>query len=172
MILTGTSASWVDMSVAKQKQRMTYGTCHRMGLLLIGALMLDGCARPSETPSDIDPALLGVTWVLTSIEGREPTLGQVVTLEFRSTEIVGSMPCNNYRAGPGDGVYRVLDGDIRWGLVSETVELCLTPEGIMDDEAAYMEAFRDVRAYEVTAKELKLFDEEGGLLLVYRVEKP
>ena len=141
-------------------------------VLLVGALVLAAFANPTETPPVIDPALLGATWVLTSVEGREPTAERPITLEFRNTELFGSMPCNNYRAGPGDTVYRVSDGEIVWGLISETVELCLTPAGTMDYEKAYMDAFREVRAYAVTADGLRLFDGKGQLLLEYVRESP
>jgi heat shock protein HslJ len=79
------------------------------------------------------------------------------------------MPCNGYGGGPDSGRYVARDdGTLAVvGALAVTVQLCSEPEGIMEQEAAYINALTRVAAYRLMGDRLEPRDASVGAALVY-----
>ena len=82
------------------------------------------------------------------------------------------MGCNGYGGGPDSGAFTATDkGKFALGeFFAVTVQLCSEPEGIMEQEDAYIKAFRSVAAYVVSNDRLMLKNADGETILVYRID--
>ncbi len=124
----------------------------------------------TETPEsqDNDPALVGTTWRLVSMDGATPIEGTTITLELRARELVGSAGCNNYGGGPDSGAYSATRGRFDVPALAVTVVMCVEPVGVMEQEERYLELFKMTTGYRVTGIELRLLDEDEQVRLVYQ----
>jgi heat shock protein HslJ len=116
-----------------------------------------------------EPApLTGTTWQMTSYNnGREavvsPLRGTEITALFgEDGSLTGSAGCNNYAT-----TYE-LDGDnITIGSIGITFMMCAEPEGIMEQESAYLTALESARSYSIEGDTLELKDAEGQRAVSY-----
>jgi heat shock protein HslJ len=125
----------------------------------------------SATPAR-DP-LAGSKWFLSSLYGKPTLAGTRITLEFYDGFIRGSAGCNRYdRLVIGDDVsgaqYKLApDGSLTVPVLVITQVGCLSPEGVMDQEEAYLRALRSAAAYRLVEDRLELQDATGETILVY-----
>ena len=128
----------------------------------------------TETPEvlDNDPALVGTTWRLVSMDGVTPIEGTTITLELRARELVGSAGCNNYGGGPDSGAYSATRGRFDVPALAVTVVMCVEPAGIIEQEEQYLKLFKLTTGYQVTGTELSLVDENEQVRLVYQRVNP
>ena len=62
-----------------------------------------------------------------------------ITLTFEETYLGGKMTCNGYGGGPDSGKYTATgDGTLTILQLAVTVQLCSSPEGVMEQEKAYI----------------------------------
>jgi heat shock protein HslJ len=114
--------------------------------------------------------LEGAPWRLVSYAGpggqQRPVLpGTEVTATFQGGRVSGSAGCNQYNAG-----YQLAQdaaGIIRFTQAATTQRFCAEPAGVMEQEAAYLQALGRVGRYTLSGDELTLRDAAGGVLLVY-----
>jgi len=134
-------------------------------MLLIGfTLSAVECAVSEKTPAD----LVGTQWVLVSLDGESLTEGAEITLNFEKELLGGFMGCNGYGGGPDSGKYIATDdGTLTIQQMAVTVQLCSTPEGIMEQEAAYIEALRSATSYRVVDDRLEIDNAAGETILVF-----
>jgi heat shock protein HslJ len=132
-----------------------------------------GCPGPYWLVGSISPVeaadLAGTEWALTSLNGEGLIEGTEITLFFEETFLGGSMTCNGYGSGPDSGKYVARDDstlDILQPL-AVTVQLCSSPEGIMEQEAAYIEALLSAATYRVIVDRLEIDDADGETILVF-----
>jgi heat shock protein HslJ len=113
--------------------------------------------------------LVGTRWTLTSLHGSSLIEETEITLYFKEAYLGGSMTCNLYGGGPDSGKYTVTDdGSLTLpGGLAVTVQLCSEPEGIMEQEATYIEALRDAAAYRIVDGHLEIVDASGETTLVF-----
>lgn len=111
----------------------------------------------------VPPAsLTGTTWVLTyyhnGAEALVSSLAQTqITLVFgEDGQVSGSAGCNTYQAP-----YQVEGTHLTVGAPATTRMLCAEPAGIMEQEAAYLQALTRAATYTIIGDELTLFDREG-----------
>jgi heat shock protein HslJ/LysM repeat protein len=112
--------------------------------------------------------LEGTLWTLVSYG--DPSAPQAVlegseiTAEFDSAEgtVSGSAGCNSYF-----GSYEVDGETITFGLLGSTLMACLEPEGIMDQEQAYLAALASVATYHIQGDKLEIRDADGALVLQF-----
>ena len=138
-------------------------------VLLIGfALSAVGCAVSEKTSA----GLVDTRWVLVSLNGKSPIEGTEITLNFEKEFLGGGMGCNNYGGGPDSGEYVATeDGTLTLpGILAVTVQLCSTPEGIMEQEAAYIAALRSATSYRVLDDRLEIDNAAGDTILVFARE--
>jgi heat shock protein HslJ len=126
-----------------------------------------------EAPAAPQPAALSDTkWQVTAYDHGEQTLvspleGSAIMLLFGADGIVaGSMGCNSYVA-----TYTVEGDKLAVGAGAVTPKMCASPEGIMEQEAAYLAALSSVAAYSVQGDVLTLTDAAGVRVVEARALK-
>lgn len=112
-------------------------------------------------------ALENTLWLLDSYNnGRGGVVsllaGSEITAIFAEGKLSGMAGCNNYFAD-----YQVDEQAISIGPAASTRKFCGEPEGIMDQENAYLAALGTATSHEIKADNLKLFTAEGALALSY-----
>ena len=153
--------------------------------LTLIALLLAGCAgAPADptitvtpipgtaAPTSISPtttsALDGTAWVLTSLNGDSLVKGTNITLDFAEGRLGGFAGCNGYGGGGNGGRYIATDdGVLTIPQIAVTVQLCPTPEGVMEQETAFISALRDAVAYRSMEDRLEIHDSAGETTLVF-----
>ncbi len=142
-------------------------------VLLMLASLLAACGPDSKasSPSAL-PDLAGTEWALTSLNGSSLIEDTEITLYFREAYLGGTMTCNQYGGGPDSGKYTATDdGKLAIPQLAVTVQLCSEPEGIMEQEAAYIEALHGAATYQVTDGRLEIADTSGRIILVFEPEQ-
>ena len=142
-------------------------------IFLILASLVAACSVKSRSfRRGASPDLVGTDWALTSLNGSSLIEDTEITLFFKEAYLGGTMTCNNYGGGPDSGKYTVTDdGGLAIPQLAVTVQLCSEPEGIMEQEAAYIEALHDATIYRVTDDRLEIADAGGGTRLVFELEQ-
>jgi heat shock protein HslJ len=117
--------------------------------------------------------LKGTEWTLISLGGEDLLPGTHISLAFGAGEgtdqaISGFAGCNGYWGGP-DGEEYVAgdDGSLEIPGIAITVELCPSPEGVMDQERAYVEAMQSAATYRLGGERLEIRDDSGETVLVF-----
>jgi heat shock protein HslJ len=149
------------------------------GLLLAATIVACG---PAATPTEpmttaIPPAagnpLAGSEWQLVSLYG-EPLLEDTyISLRFEEDRLGGFAGCNHYGGGPDSGSYNVTpDGSLEAPLLAITQMLCVEPDGVMEQEDAFVKTLTGASAYHLEDDILSLQNAEGETVLVFeRVEE-
>jgi heat shock protein HslJ len=133
-------------------------------LLDDGALALadaDGTVRTTFTAQD--RSLEGTDWLVTGYNnGRQAVVsvlaGTELTVSFGDGMVRGSAGCNRYRAA------FEADGErIAIGPAASTRRLCAEPEGVMEQEAAFLRALEWAAVSRMEGARLELRTSEGAL---------
>jgi len=134
-----------------------------VGATILIAALLAACAaaEPDQSPA-AGAALPGTGWVLTSLNGDTLIEGTQITLSFGEGSLEGSGGCNTYR-----GSYTASEDSLHVSDLYWTEMACLEPEGILDQELAYLNALNTVASYQADAGRLELYDEDGIQILVF-----
>jgi heat shock protein HslJ len=142
--------------------------------LLLAALLAACGTRATPTPPDTTVSgggthLAGTEWMLTSLRGESLIEGTEINLYFEEAFLGGSMTCNGYGGGPDSGKYIATgDGALTLGEhFAVTVQLCSEPKGIMEQEAAYIEALLSAETYHVVDNRLEMGNAAGQIILVF-----
>ena len=106
-------------------------------------------------------------WVLVSYENSQGEntaviRGSGLTARFAGGQITGSAGCNNYF-----GFYQIDGNQISLSEIGATEMYCGEPEGIMQQEADYVQALTKIAAYELAGDQLKLIDAQGNGVLLF-----
>ncbi len=117
--------------------------------------------RDLATP--VDPALRAAPWQLESLNGHGLVAGSSITLRVVGKELQGSAGCNDYEIE----LTAAGEGFLRTGIVILTLELCLSPEGVMKQEDAYLAALMGAATYRVTDERLEIADADGNTILIF-----
>jgi heat shock protein HslJ len=147
---------------------------YSMLILIALACLLTACSGSGEgtgppgTPAD----LTGTKWELTLLNGNGLIEGTEITLNLEETFLGGSMGCNGYGGGPDSGKFTATDeGTLTISHpIAVTVQLCSTPEGIMEQEATYIEALRSAASYRVVDDRLEIDNAAGETTLIFARE--
>ena len=93
----------------------------------------------------------------------DPLPGTEITATFgEGSELAGSAGCNDYTA-----TYTV-DGDsLTIGPVRSTLMACAEPEGVLQQETAFLGLLESAASYEILASRLKLSNADGEGILVF-----
>ena len=122
------------------------------------AVLLVGCGSSSANSS----SLQGTRWVLVALGGESPLTGTAPSAEFSADQISGSAGCNTYF-----GTYAASGGEFSISDLASTEMWCMGPEGVMDQEMAFLNALNTVASYRVDTDRLELHDEAGTQILVF-----
>ena len=116
-----------------------------------------------KRPATVDPALRGTEWLLTSLHGESLLEGSRITLNLGGEGFDGLAGCNNY-----GGEYEAADGGaLRFGFFPVTAMDCPSPEGIMEQEQAYIDALTQARTYRLAGNRLEVQDAAGETVLAF-----
>ena len=116
-----------------------------------------------KLPAVVDPALIDTEWLLTSLTGDSLLVGSRITLNLGGEGFEGYAGCNSY-----GGEYEAADGGILLSSdISHTELDCLSTEGIMEQEMAYIQALRSSATYRLTDSRLEIADASGETILVF-----
>ncbi len=137
---------------------------------LVTALLLAACSggpprgQPEPTAAaGIDPQLAGSEWILSTLDGQSPLAGSRITLQFEGPTAGGNAGCNSYGAEIRAAAGGVFDA----GEAARTAMACLEPEGVMEQEEAYLAALASITAYRLQPDSLSLLDQAGDARLVF-----
>ena len=122
------------------------------------AVLLVGCgSSPAEGPS-----LEGTKWVLVTLGGEALLPDTAPSAEFSADQISGSAGCNTYF-----GTYEASGDELSIGAVAVTEMWCMEPEGVMDQEQAFLAALGSVTGYRLAGERLELLDSTGDVALSF-----
>ena len=132
-------------------------------LLVLTALSLvAGCSSSGTS------ALEDTQWVLTSLRSNSLLEETEITLKFENKTLSGSAGCNGYGGGPDSGSYSATkSGTLEIPVVAITEMWCMSPEGVMEQETAYVTALTSAATYVVEGDRLEIQDADGTTILVY-----
>jgi heat shock protein HslJ len=134
-----------------------------VGATLVLTALLVACATAeTDQPPAGGAALPGTEWALVSLTGDTLIQGTQITLSFDEASIDGSAGCNTY-----GGSYTATEDSLRLSDLYWTEMGCPEPEGILDQEMAYLTTLNTVASYRVDAGRLELYDEAGTQILVF-----
>lgn len=114
------------------------------------------------------PTLTGVVWLATMVNnGNQAVVGLLDGVEITAIfdeegGLSGSAGCNNYRTG-----YAV-DGDrISIEPAASTMMFCAEPEGVMEQETAYLRALETAATFAIRGQEMELRTADGAMVAIY-----
>jgi peptidyl-Lys metalloendopeptidase len=107
-------------------------------------------------------ALENTSWELESLNGNAVLPGTAITLEFSGDQISGSAGCNHYGGSYRAGADNLNVSDLFW-----TEMGCLEPEGILEQEQAYLTTLSAAAKYQIGDGKLEILDETGAQVLVF-----
>ena len=111
------------------------------------------------------PSIAGPTWRLVTLDGRAVLPGARVTAVFEGgARVAGSAGCNRYFGGASVAAETLTVG----GLAS--TRMYCDADGVMPQEAAYLEALEGARAYRIAGGRLHLGPRPGTDTLVFEAE--
>jgi len=134
-----------------------------VGITLILATVLAACTTPEPTSTPVEGhSLEGTEWQLVALRGEDPIAGKTITLRFEQTSLKGSGGCNTYGGSYTASADSLSLSDLYW-----TEMACMEPEGIMEQEQAYLSALNTAARYQLDGDRLALYDEAGTEILVF-----
>ncbi len=126
-----------------------------------GAPMGETAAVTKSVPAAHD--LEGTQWVLESLGGNNLVIDTSITMAFEGGRLTGFAGCNSYGGPyetPGGNSFAVME-------LSNTAQLCETPEGVMRQEETFLRALLNAREYQVAENRLELEGNNGEIELVF-----
>jgi heat shock protein HslJ len=113
-------------------------------------------------------SLAGTQWILTAYNnGQEAVVSVLIGTEITAAfgdngRLAGSAGCNTYGAS-----YEVDGDDITIGPSVTTRMFCAEPEGIMDQESAFLAALESAATYRIQGDKLEMRTADGALALQF-----
>jgi heat shock protein HslJ len=136
-------------------------------IIVLILFSLQGCnQKPNE--------LAGTEWNLVTLTGNNLIPNTTITIHFTEDYLGGQMSCNGYGGSPDTGKYHI-SSDVAFTLGSPfavTVQLCTEPKGIMEQEAAYIEALQNAAHFNIWEDQLEFENDDGETSLVFQKLKP
>jgi len=112
--------------------------------------------------------LAGTTWRLTGYNNGKGGFAsvlsgsEVLALFGDDGRVTSSAGCNNYFAS-----FEVEGETLSVGPAGSTRMMCAEPEGVMDQEAAYLAALGSAATYQIKGDSLQVWDADGSRMLSY-----
>jgi heat shock protein HslJ len=132
-------------------------------IIVLLLVSIQGCSQKSNE-------LVGTEWKLITLDGKNLIPNTTITIHFTEDYLGGQMDCNGYGGTSDSGKYNAkIDGTFSLGSpFAVTVQLCTEPEGIMEQEAAYIEALQNATHFNVLGDQLEMENEDGETILVFQ----
>ncbi len=126
-------------------------------LLMAAIFVLLAACGGGNTQSE-DP-LAGTSWRLLFYRKSTVLDGTETTITFEDGLLNGNAGCNSYF-----GAYQVDDQKLTADQLGSTEMFCMEPEGLMEQEAFFLETLGDAQRYELTDGRLMIFRSDGEAL--------
>lgn len=136
-------------------------------LFIVTAVVALAACGPAATEEPEGPELASTRWMLHTLDGRPPIDVTTITAEFEEDQIRGSAGCNQYF-----GNYEASDGELTIREIGATEMFCMEPEGIMEQEQAFLTTLGTVRAYRLEGGQLEILDADGNVVLTFVAPEP
>lgn len=121
-----------------------------------------GCRLSDDTgENNLVADLTGTEWILTLLNGEALLQDTRITLSF-ADKVTGNAGCNYYEAE-----YTATGGTLVIPEVVRTAMDCPVPEGILEQENAYVEALYSAASYQIVEDQLEIANEVGETTLVF-----
>ena len=134
-------------------------------IIILIMVSLLGCSQKTNELAD-------TSWEMVSLNGKDLIEGTAITLVFTESYLGGQMGCNGYGGSPDTGKY-LSKGDGTFALdppFAVTVQLCTEPEGIMEQEAAYIEALMNAAKFRMVDNRLEIDNGIGETILILQAK--
>ena len=118
-------------------------------LITIFTIMMSACVGGSPAS---EPNLEDTTWLLMTYNDTRPIDGTQPTIQFEDGQVSGNAGCNSY-----GGSYQVKGDAISFEALFNTEMACMEPEGLMDQEQAYLELLGTAQRFELVDGVLTIF---------------
>ena len=131
-----------------------------LGLLI--AAIATGCTlfSPSGSPKQ---TLENTDWLLISYRGKDAIVEVKSTVLFQNGEVGGFGGCNQFG---GQYTLPTFGGNgIEIGDLASTLMFCVEPEGVMEQEAAFLEILNDANRFEVANDRLMIYNSTNEVLI-------
>jgi heat shock protein HslJ len=125
-----------------------------MALIAVAALAACSCTGANR--------LRDTSWELESLAGKDALPATTITLEFSDDQVSGTAGCNHYGGG-----YRAGADSLRVSDIFATEMWCEGPEGVMEQEQAYLAALSGAASYRIDGGRLEMLDGTGAQVLVF-----
>ena len=119
----------------------------------------------------VEPGLTSGVWKATGVNNGKGGVASILrgtelTIRFgEDGRVSGSSGCNSF-----SGSYELKDDQIKFSPLAGTRKMCSEPEGIMDQESAFLQALGKAVVWNVEAGSLELRDEAGALQAKFMVK--
>ncbi|WP_292729529.1 META domain-containing protein [Methanoculleus sp.] len=133
-------------------------------VIVVAAVITAGCTAGTSTPG----AVAGPSWTLDSYLAGNGTLvpvlpGTEISARFDDDgKVTGSAGCNGY-----GGDYNLDGTTLSISSLAQTQKLCTEPEGIMEQEAAFMDLLGSAAECRIEDDRLEIIDAAGTTTLVF-----
>ena len=131
-------------------------------VVLVMLSLTVGCRLSDDTgENNLVADLTGTEWILTLLNGEALLQDTRITLSF-ADKVTGNAGCNYYEAE-----YTATGGTLVIPEVVRTAMDCPVPEGILEQENAYVEALYSAASYQIVEDQLEIANEVGETTLVF-----
>ncbi len=136
-------------------------------VIVVACVIAAGCTSGTSTPGTAT-GLTGTSWTLDSYLAGNGTLVPVlpeteISARFDDDgKVTGSAGCNGY-----GGDYRLDGTALSVSSVAQTLKLCTEPEGIMEQEARFIDLLGSSAGYRIENDRLVITDAEGTEVLFF-----
>jgi heat shock protein HslJ len=111
----------------------------------------------------VDPALQDTMWVLRELRGQPLVTDSYIQLNLGPEEFKGYAGCNHF----GGEYEAASEGILELGQFAITVMDCQSPEGVMVQEQAFVQALSDAASYRLDGDCLEIQDAAGETILTF-----
>jgi|GEM_PF-1293551 len=109
--------------------------------------------------------ITGQEWHLFLIEGHAPIAGTNIQLQLKEhTWLDGNAGCNRYTAN----YIRKADAGLKFSDILTTRMYCAEPQGVMQQEARYIQLLQQVDAYHAERTQINLYA-DGAVILSFMI---
>lgn len=158
------------LAACNLSQKAMTQTAEPPDAILVTGAPAQAAVQATETPTEPGGSagpLEGSAWTLVLLNGHDLVPGTTITASFENGGTVGSAGCNHYSSR-----VEVTDGTIEFGMGIITEVLCLSPEGVMEQETRYREILNLVSMFTLSDGQLEMRNERGDAKLLFQEGLP
>jgi heat shock protein HslJ len=130
-----------------------------IALALLITILISSCSGISGSSN------LEGNWKLSLINGQAPLAGSTISAKFEKGEIGGNSGCNSY-----GGQYSTSGNKLTLSQLVMTEMACMDPQGVMDQETAFLQAFGQAASYSIKDGNLEIQNASGDTILVFTAQ--